>query len=585
MNPGGDIMAKGFTSRVQAAATEWMHRTKPVRKVRYKMLQQYANGFYSGGSGQIRRPMPLNIIDRGVQIIAPFLVTNNPRVLLETRYGASKPGMRSFAITMELALAHLFEEINLAQRTLRPIVIDSLFGMGITKTGVWSGGTVDMGGWLADVGQPYCDRVDFNDYIGDISARNREEMMIEGNRYRLPKKFVFDSGLFKNFDHLVPDVHQEKDTDPKTIMDNRHTEYTELRETIELQDIYIPDEGITITLPLEGFGTKIMRTVEWEGPEGGPYDVLQYKNFPDSIIPIPPVYIWLDISKTINIMARKMAENCEREKSIGIYQQGDEEDAQRWKDSRHGDVIGLSNPESAKEITVGGFEPKSMEYLQYLEHQFAISYSNLYGLGGKGAQAKTLGQEQMLQYNATRALDDMVEQFHDFTRKIIKKLAFFLWTDPTKQIPMIRNVGGIDVEVTYSESAQEGDFVDYSFDIDPYSLSRMNPELRFQKMMQLISGVILPLAPLAMQQGSYPDVDAIVKEMGRYLHIPNLETWWKSVVPQDGMNPYPPTQGAPSPPKSPGQTNDSAGASMASRTANSQQQQQRAGGKSSPPNK
>lgn len=578
-------MSKKFPIRVQDSIEEWMKRTKDVRTVRYKMLQQYANGFYQGGQGHARRPMPLNIIDRGVQIIAPFLVTNNPRVLIETRYGASKPGMRAFAITLELALAHLFDEIRLAQRTLRPIVIDSLFGMGITKTGVWSSGTVDMGDWTADVGQPYCDRVDFNDYFGDISARSREEMMLEGNRYRLPLQYVQESGLFKNFDRLVPEVHQEKDTDPKTEVDNTDVEYTELRETVELQDVYLPDEGIIITLPLPGYGNQIMRTVEWNGPEGGPYDILMYKNFPESIIPIPPVYIWLDISKTLNIMARKMAENCEREKSIGIYQQGNEEDAERWKNAKHGDLIGLVNPETAQEITVGGFEPKSMEFLQYLEHQFAISYSNLYGIGGRGAQAKTLGQEQMLQYNATRALDDMVEQFHDFTRQVVKKLAFFLWTNPTKQIPLIRDVGGINIEVTYSEEAQEGDFVDYSFNIDPYSLSRMNPELRFQKMMELISGVILPLAPLAMQQGSYPDVDKIVKEMGRYLHIPNLETWWKSAVPQELGNPQTPVMGAPSPPKSPGQTNDSAGASLASRTANNRQQQRRAGGQPSPPQK
>jgi hypothetical protein len=533
------------------------------------MLKQYANGYYQGGRGVARRVQPLNLIDRGVQIIAPFLVTNNPRVLIETRYGASKPGAKSFAITMELALAHLFEEIKLAQRTLRPIIIDSLFGMGITKTGVWTDATVDMGGWLAAIGEPYCDRVDFNDYLFDISARNREEMSFEGNRYRLPLEYVVDSGYFKNYEQVVPDMRQEADTDPKSIVDGDEKMYTELRQTVELQDLYLPDERITITLPVRGQGSKPLRIVEYNGPEAGPYDVLYYKNFPESILPIPPVYIWLDLNKTINIMARKMSQNCEREKSFAVYQLGDEADAAKSKDVEHGGLIGLQNPESVKEVTLGGFEPKSMDYLQYLEHQFAISYSNLYGIGGRGSQAKTLGQEQMLQYNATRALDDMVEQFHAFTRSVTKKLAFFLWTNPTKQINMVRNVAGIDIEVLYSESAQEGDFVDYTYDIDPYSLSRQNPEMRFQKLMQFLSGVVMPLAPLAMQQGTYPDVDAIVRESGRYLNIPNLENWWKSVVPPEGNNPYIPEQGVATPSKSPGQMNDSMGATTASRTANS----------------
>lgn len=572
-----------FTIKIQTAADEWMKRTKPVRNCIQRMYKQYANAFYQGGEGAGRRPMPLNIIDRGVQIIAPFLVTNNPRVTVNPRFGMSKPGLKSFAVTLELALAYLFDEIRLSSKTLRPVVIDSLFSMGITKTGVWAEDEVQLGDYLAAVGQPYCDRVNFNDYIGDYTARCREEMSIEGNRYRLPLTVVQESGLFKYADKLTAAPKLEKDTDLKAMVDSNAEDTGDLREMVELQDIWLPDEGTIITLAMTGICDKILRTVEWDGPEGGPYDVLAYKSFPESIIPIPPVYTWLDISKTLNIMVRKMAQNCEREKSVGIYQKGDETDAEVWKNAEHGQLIGLANPEIAKEITIGGFEPKSMEFLQYLEHQFAISYSNLYGIGGRGAQAETLGQEQMLQYNATRALDDMVDQFHNFTRSIVRKLAHFLWSDPMKQYPMIRQVEGIDVEVMYSENAKEGDFLDYTFDIDPYSMSRMSPELRFQKMMTLITGVILPLAPLAAQQGSYPDVDEIVHEAGRYLNIPNLSDWWKSDVPQ--MAAPGAQQGTPAANKSPGQLNDSMGAEFSSRMANlNQYETSPRAGQSSPPN-
>lgn len=571
---------KGFTEKLQQAATNWFEKTKPVRDCRHRMLKQYANGWYDGGQNMSRRPTPINLIDRGVQIIAPYLVANNPRVQISTRYGASKPGLKQFAIVMELALAHLFEELKLSEKTLRPLIIDSLFGMGITKTGVWAEGEADMGDWVALVGQPYCERVDFNDYIGDFSARHRDEMLFEGNRYRLPLSVITDSGLFKNYDRLVPNEIEEASSDPKQIVARENAGNSELRESVELQDFYLPDEKSTITLPMSGYGTKILRTVEWEGPNSGPYDVLYYKGFPESIIPIPPVYIWLDIHKTLNTMARKMSDNCEREKSLGIYQIGTEEDAQLIKDAAHGDLLGLANPETIKEITIGGFEPKSMEYLAYLEHQFAISYSNLYTMGGRGAKAKTLGQEQMMQTNAARSLDDMAEQFHNFTRSIIKKLSFFLWSNPTKQIPVIRSIEGFDVEEMFSDSTKEGDFWDYSFDVDVYSMSSMNPEMKFQKMLQLIGTIIMPLAPLAMQQGEYPDVGQIVRECARYLNIPNLESWWKSVTPPEGENQFVQQTG------SPGQLNDSMGATDASKIANSSQQQlSPRGGKSSPPNK
>lgn len=574
-----------FPKKIQRSIDEWYHRTEPVRKCVHRMLKEYANGWYQGGAGKNRNTQPLNLIDRGVQIIAPFLVTNNPRCMINPRYGANKPGLKSFAVTLELALAHLFEEIKLSQRTLRPVVIDSLFGMGITKTGVAPYSTVELGGYTHDIGQPYCDRINFNDYFGDIAARNREEMMIEGNRYRLPLEYIAESGLFKHYDKLTSDIKRYGETDPKTIVDGQEYEYKELRQTIELQDIWLPKENIMITLPMEGQGDRIMRTVEWEGPEDGPYDTLFYKNFPDSIIPIPPVYVWLDINKTVNIMVKKMVENCEREKSLGIYQLEDDDSAERIKDAIHGDLLGLANPDTIKEITIGGFNPQSKEFLEYLEHQFAISYSNLYGIGGKASQAGTLGQEQMLQYNATRALDDMVDQFQNFTRSIIRKLAWYLWTDPLIKIPMVRRVENIDLSVTYSEEEREGDFLDYSFDIDPYSLARINPELKQQKLMQLVQGLIIPLAPLAAQQGETINVGKITKDAGKFLNMPEIEEWWESAVPQEGVNPYGPEQGTVGS-ASTGQAGGKAEGELTSRLSNlNQQQSSSRGGKPSPSNK
>jgi len=574
-------MAKtNFVQRLHNKISNWNKKTENVRNVRMRMLEHYANGYYAGGRRSIKQP--LNLIDRGVQIIAPFLVTNNPRPIIKARYGLSNNRIRAFAITMELALAHLFQEIRLAQKTLRPVVIDSLFGMGITKTGVMTKERVEIEGDSYDVGQPYCDRVDFNDYVGDISARSWEEINLEGNHYRLPYAFVAESGMFKHYDSLKPKESTKDDTDPKIIEAYGDIlEEDELYKTVELIDVYLPQENIIITIPKEGNGNKIMRTVEYDGPEGGPYDKLFYKYFPNSIIPIPPVYVWMDINKIANEIAAKMAYNCQREKTIAVYDRNDDNDAVTLKDAQHGDWVGLDNPDAVKDVTFGGYNPQSMEFLQYLEHQYAISYSNLYGIGGRGSQAQTLGQEQMLQYNATRSLDDMIDQFHNFVRSIVRKFAWYVWTDPMIQLPMVRRVHGLDLTVEFSEETKEGDFLDYTFDIDIYSMSRVNPEMQYQKLLQLVQTVVLPLAPLAMQQGSMPDVTTLTKEFAKYLGVNNVEDWWRTVVPQaNAPNPYSPSQGIP---KNPGQGDDRLGATLASRIANSNgHQASERGGRPSP---
>lgn len=582
------IYRKTYPVRLQEAIKTWWRYSEPMREVRYKMLSIYANAFYQGGGGKARQPFPLNLIDRGVQTLGPFLVSNNPRVKISPRNGISSPYVKPFANTLELALAHLFDEIKLADNTLRPIAIDSLFCMGITKTGVMHSHNVEINGYLHDVGQPYCDRIDFNDYIADAAARNRQEMKFEGHKYRLPLWYVKESGLFKNYDELQPDIKvYGNETSPEKIAKSNINDfdYSELHQSVELIDLWLPEESLILTIPPEGSGSKIMRTVEYEGPEGGPFDILGYRYFPDSVIPIPPVYTWLDLNKIVNIIAMKMEDMVEREKTIGFYSLENTDDAEVIKRAGHGDLVGVTDPSAVNEMTYGGFNQTSFPFLQFLLSQYSQSGPNLDVTGGKQLGAPTLGQEQMMQSNALREVDDMVGQMYNFTSSITKKLAWYLWSDPLKIIPVIKRVAGVNVEVEYSEAAKEGDFFDYSFNIEPFSMARMNPEMRYQRLLQLVSQVVIPLLPVAMTQGSTLDVTALLKEAAPYLGITNIDEWWRTLVQQqDNVGPYQPVQGEVTgtkertnvKPKS-GQGRDQFGSSEASRNSNKSQMGAREG--------
>ena len=577
-------MRKSFPERVQRQVSAWYRYTQHMRECTNKMLAHYANGYFRGGvSG--RSHQPLNLIDRGVQVIAPYLISHNPRVMVHPRAGVNNSNIRAFCRTLELALTHLFNEIKLADYTLRPAVINSLFSMGITKTGTMHSHSVEVGGYLHDVGQPYCDVVHFDDYVGDVAARNRQEMRIEGNRYRLSEEYVKTSGLFKHVDKLKPDLTLYGSTRPEAVgkPDMRQWDYHELHPTVELVDIWLPKDGVIITIPPQESGNKILRTVEWDGPETGPYDTLGYRYFPGSVIPIPPVYTWLDLNKTVNQIATTMRDQTVREKTIGIYDVANAEDAERIKHASHGDLVGVNNPETVKEVTFGGFNDQSLMFLQFLLNQYSKTGPNLDITGGKSSMANTLGQEQIMLANAQRELDDMVKQMHEFTNSISRKLAWFLWSDPLIVLPLIKRVAGIDLQVEYNDASKEGDFLDYTFEIEQYSMSNMNPEMKYQKLMQLISQIVLPTAPIAASQGSILQVDALVKECARYLGITNVDDWWKSAVPDSpGMNPYQPLQGTPK--KSnvgQGDNRFGLGNTGASRTSNFNQQQARSGGKSS----
>jgi hypothetical protein len=549
------------------------------------MYRDYANGFYDGGRG--RKNQPINLIDRGISILTPYISSNDPRILITPRTGINNPAVGPFAKVLELAIAHLFSEIKLSQNTIQPVLRDSFFGMGITKTGVWHSHDVKIGGYFHAMGQPYCDRIDLVDYIFDVSARNREEMKFEGHKYRLPVEYVLESGLFKHTDNLKIDCAPLGDPDyPDYIKNRGNTQfnYNELYPTVELIDLWLPEENIIITVPTEGYGNQIMRTVNWEGPEGGPFDVLAYKYFPNSIMPIPPVYSWLDYNATVNKIVYNMRDISEREKTVGVYDLVNAEDAEVIKNARHGDLVGLNGgADSVSEITFGGFNDQTLPFLSFMLSQFSMSGPNLNLLGGNAPQSGTLGQDQMLMNNAMREVDSMQNAAYKFAQSVSKKLAWFLWSDPLIVIPAIQRVAGEDLEVEYSESTKEGDFFDYNFEVEPYSMSRMSPEARYQRILQLVNQVMIPLLPIAMQQGDQLDVGALVKNLGPYLNV-NTDEWWKTAVPQMSTpGPYQPMQGQVM--RSGQDQRGALGQMGASKLSNLNQQQARAGGQSSPPQK
>ena len=569
-----------FPVRIQKAVAIWEKYARPMCECRRMMYKHWANGWYSGASTG-HSPQPFNLIDMAVSIILPFLVGQNPKVLIESKRGLANSGSRSFAKTLELALSHLFDEIRLEEYTLSPVVMDALFGMGIAKTGITRSHKVEIEGYLHDVGQPYCDRIDFDDYIGDVAARNRQEMKIEGHWYRLPYRYVKESGLYKNTERLSTDLklYDSESVEEVAKAGVSHSAFHELNPTIKLMDIWLPLDDLIVTLPAEGQGEKFLREVEWDGPEGGPFDTLIFKSFPGSVVPIPPVHLWLDLNKTINEIIIKMRDDVQSEKRIGIYDLAAAEDAERVKNTVSGEMCGVSGgAETVKELHLGGFNEINFPFLQFLLNWFSRVGPNLALTGGRERMAGTLGQEQLLFSNATRELDYMSYQVSRFTKNIVKKLSWFLWNDPLIQIPVIKRVAGIDVPSYYSEETKEGDYLDYTFDIEPYSMTRMNPDQRFQKLMGYITGYILPTLQVAASQGTVLDVKKAGEALERYLQVDSSE-WYKSTIPQrQEMNPYQMQQ------STKGGTEDNRlgisqpGEATGSNMNNLQQQQQRAAG-------
>jgi hypothetical protein len=547
----------------------------PLSK-RRDLLAELANGWYDE---QATAPCPMNMIARAVNLLTPLLVSKCPKAMTRARIAQLAP----YAETLRLTLNHLIRKIKL-EDTVRMGVLEALCYMSIFKTGIAVGGSKvpDAFGNTHDNGEIFCDLIYPEDYFFDITARRREEVDFEGNWFYVPYEFVMDSGLYKNTEFLKDAYTNFDKLSPKKISTkNLSLRLNSLKPYVKLAEVWIPGENIVVTIPPKGCGNKPLRVVDYNGPIGGPYDTMAFNTFSESIIPVSPLYIGLDLHYYINTMARKMAREADAAKTVFPYQGNAADDAERVINAPHLQAIKVNDINAFTTLKLGEISDSSYKWVEWLKGLWSEFQGNANLLQGIQAQSPTLGQDQMLQANATASIDDMQQSVHNTLKSILTKMAHYIFTDPLMDVTVSKRKEGIgEIPVRVTRDSMRGDFYDYNFDVEPYSMVRMNPNIRMQKLMQLATGLILPTLQYAQAQGVTFDTAAFVKNIGRDLDLSDgeIDSFYKSALTNLNPGPYLPMK------NSVGGVGDMLGASPASQDLNLIQQQNRAAGESSPPN-
>ena len=521
-----------FVKRLNSAITACRKLKNTTDENNAKMLRTYISNYNK--SMVSNDPHPLNMIDRTVSVWLPFLVGGNPKIIIRPKLN---PGLTPFAYVFQLAINEWMKQTKFDQRTLEPAVFNSLFSSGITKTGTARADMKELQGYLTVTGKPYCEVVDSANYVFDITAKDREQYEYEGDFYVLPTDDAKEM-FAKHADSIKPDFKLFNENSAKDIMQPENVPYNELREYSEFVDLWLPHEQAIITIlpPHKGYN-KILKTIPYNGPDSGPYDVLSYKNIPGSTIPIPPIFTLMEMDAAINKLYAKSREGAERLKKIGVFEAGNEKDAETVQSAKYGEMIGLNNAASVKELTLGGVVPEIWDFLGFTLAQFS-EQAGITGLDYR-MKSKTATQDQMLLANSSRGLEFMSGKTHRFAESIGEKLMSEIWQNPTFQISAIKKFAGLDdIPVMYDYLEQEGELLDYQLEVEMYSMQRNSPQETFSKMWQLLTGWVLPTAPMAAQQGKMPNIPAITKDLTTFLDI-NTDNWYLSETPQrTELNPY-----------------------------------------------
>ena len=511
--------------RLRAAVDYSYRQMRPFREHRETAIKQYVGTFYSDNGAA--KEVPVNLLAQYVNIMVRQLAARTPRVTITTKYRELMPK----ALDFETATNRTLKRIRFNE-TLRTCVMDALFSTGICKIGLYEAGSAELYGTNYQGQHPFAESIDIDDYFVDMCVSREDRITFVGDDYWVPYEAIMESDLYiksakqalvpstrweaSNGEYRVDEIGGDRTSNPETYKD-----------FVRLSDIYLPAEQLVITIPKHGDG-KPIRVVEWNGPQCGPYHRLGFINIPNNVMKMGPVSLLRSLHELANSCMRKNADNAKNQKKILAAAAEAKEDADRIIEAINGDVVKIDHPESIKEFVFNGVDPQSMAFGLSVMDNFSRFAGNLDSLGGLSPQADTAKQEELLHNSASTQVQDMQAQTVEFAKNCCESIAQLLWTDPLIEIPLSRRLPGypdlpLEENFVWTPEDRIGEFLNYNFKIEPYSLQDQTPQQKIQTILNFLNGVYMPNIQAAMQQGVVLNFEALARQFARLTDMDELE--------------------------------------------------------------
>lgn len=542
---------------------------QPARENILDIVKQLAGHRYSGVNPH--KKTYLNLASLYLSIVGRNLFSKKPRVMLSTFDKAQKPVVGAMETWVN-------EELDRMQfeRVMKRMVMDALVCMGITKISMATPSDSAVQGWNIASGAAFADRVDFDDFVFDPMARDFSECGFIGHRYTVPLDTIKDSNLYNREprekllamegDRLYNAQGDERIGTIGRPYQSTNGDYA-YEDMVELWEIYCPRHRTVHTFSddmlrgpglsgssrdgLQRYKKECLREQNWVGPDEGPYRILSFGLIPGNLIPKGPLQDLIDLHDEVNINFRKLVRQAKRQKTNTTYRKGHEEDAKRIKNADDGDLLGLDDPEAAKELIQGGPFQGNHLFVRDLIEKFNWAAGNLATMGGLMPQANTLGQEELLAQQSNGQIAAMQAETYAFVGDVVESLLWFWWYNPDKVLTTkLENAYFPDISLTSDvHPAKAKDPVNPvtgqpiinphtgkpiklmkrqgkmpQIKIDPYSMRYQTPQQRLQFLIQMMTQVYAPLGQVCQQQGVVPDMNALFTMAGKLGDAPDLAT-------------------------------------------------------------
>jgi hypothetical protein len=502
---------------------------EPFRNLNARLIREYAGPAY-GESEQKRKY--LNMTAQLVDAYTMLLAANRPKAEVTTRYQSLQPYARHFSI----GLNNLISEIGL-EYTLRRWVLDAFFNVGVLKVHLKNAGDIqfEKNIWM-DPGTPFASNVSLDNFVYDMGARTWGEVRWAGDMYRVPLEDIKKGVEIGMYD---PEVAKDIVATSKFyVQQNRVEEFSKGAELdlddylpmVDLADIWVARDKKIYTFVVDKRSTFCIKkaplaVMDWEDPECGPYHILGFSDVPDNIMPVGPAVHMDELDRLINSIIRKQARQAMRQKNHIIYSPQGAETAKRMQKSPDGGMF-QGDPSTVAPMAEGGANAVNQQFLWDCLNLWNQMSGNVEAMLGLSAQSETVGQEQLLHDASNRRVGAMQSRVLDGTRRLLKSLAFLLWQDEFKEIVGTMTVEGTDYtyEATWKPGDREGNFLDYNFDVNVYSMIYRPPVQQAEAMLGILDRMA-PYGQMLQAQGGAPDFARITSDLADLLDAPKLRNW------------------------------------------------------------
>lgn len=492
------------------------------RELRNRFQREYLGKNYSdkGATYSVAPNDVEQFIAVHKQLLAPSVpaafVTVADQALLGTR---SK---------LELGLNHLANEIDL-ETTFDLVLFDALLLMAVIKIGLTEQ-TFRYQGYRHDTGQPFVDHILNDDWVHDYAAKSWETVEYAGDRSFEPLELLKDT-YPKHADKLTRAefLNTNEDGDSRGDPIDRTADGQErVTDYGSVWQMWLPRENLVLIMPggARGVRSLVLETIEWQGPETGPYHMLGFEFVPGSTVPLSPIATVFELAKLGGALFRKSSNQAKHQKTVIAARRGGASDARKVTGAGDMEVVTVDgDPNLTKDFRFNGADPQTLQMGALVRQLFSEYSGNLNLVGGLAAQSETLGQDELLAAASSQRIKRMQKRVKKFTKGVFRDLAWWLFTDPRIELPLVKpNPGSSQgIRMTLTAEDMEGDFLDYNIDVNPYSLQARTPQEELNVLGMIFDRFVLPYRNELAQQGMTINFPALLRRVAELANCKTID--------------------------------------------------------------